>query len=390
MEARVFLRFFIILIKIFTIGISLLMIPIILLVSALLPWKGIVSLFLFILPLLLLVLWIIRMILCGKLRRKESPVSFYTVFIVSAIFWLVFSGVSTIVSLKKTDVYLKTMTPKKMIALTTDILNDIFRIESQKTVGLFLNENQKRQLFQDYTRFYSSIFFPFLRDQNDIRILNYHVKSFGFFDTGVLFQEIFINQQYFFKTNTPTPWIIDCGSHIGLSILYFKALYPQARLLAFEPAPETFKLLRENVKRNLLKNVRLENKAVSNEEGKIKFYGDKSKTSSLIKERGSGEGIEVDVVRLSKYIDRTVDFLKIDVEGAEHFVLDDLVASGKLGMVSQLVIEYHHHIAKDTDRLSKFLKFLEDHNFGYQIEGSSQPPYKRMEYEDIMIYAYQK
>ena len=390
MKTRPFQRSFIILIKIFTIGVSLLMVPIILLVSVLLPWKGIVSLIVFILPLLLLVLWVIRMMLCGNLRRKEAPVSFYTVITVSALFWLVFCAVSVSVSLKKTDAYLQRMTPKKVIALTTDIANDIFRIESQKTEGLFSNRGQKRQLFKQYARFYASIFFPFLRDQNDIPILNYHVKSYGFFDTGVLFQEIYIYQQYYFKANKPAPWIIDCGSHIGMSILYFKALYPEARILAFEPAPETFKLLRENVKRNQLKDVRLENKAVSNQEGKLKFYGDRSVRSSLLKERGSGEGIEVDVVKLSDSIDRTVDFLKIDVEGAEDLVLDDLVASGKLSLVSQMVIEYHHHIVKDTDRLSRFLKILEDHNFGYQIEGSSQPPYKRMEFEDIMISAYQK
>lgn len=390
MKAMFFRRFFIILLKILTVGIALLMIPIILLVSVFLPWKGIASFFLFILPLLLLVLWVVRMILCGRLHRKESPVSFYTVFIASALFLLVFSGVFTNVFLKKTDVYLKRMTPKKVIALTTDIFNDIFKIEYQKTAGLFLNENQKRQLFQEYARFSLSIFFPFLRNQNDLRILNYHVKSYDVYDTGVLFQEIFIYQQYFFKTDTPTPWIIDCGSHIGLSILYFKALYPQAQLLGFEPAPETFKLLKENVKRNRLKDVRLENKAVSNEEGKMKFYGDESKTSSLIKERGSRNNVEVDVVKLSRYIDQKVNFLKIDVEGVEDLVLEDLAAGDKLKMIQQMVIEYHHHIAKDTDRLSKFLKILEDHNFGYQIEGSSQPPYKRMEYEDLMIYAYQK
>lgn len=329
----------IIFLKTLTIGVALLMIPVILLVSVFLPWRGNVSFFLFILPLVLLVLWIIRMILCGRLRRKESPAPFYTVLIAS---------------------------------------------------GLFLNENQKRQLFKDYGRFYVTLFLPFLGNQNDIRILNYHVKSFDFFDTAVLFQEVFIYQQYFFKATTPTPWIIDCGSHIGISILYFKALYPQARLLGFEPAPETFKLLSENVKNNRLKNVRLENKAVSNVEGRLEFCGDKSKTSSLIKERGSGEGTEADVVKSSQYIDREVSFLKLDVEGVEDLVLEDLAAAEKLKMIQQMVIEYHHHFIGDEDRLSRFLKIFEDHNFGYQIEGSSEPPYNRMESENIMIYAYRK
>jgi FkbM family methyltransferase len=390
MKTRDFRRLFIVLLKILTIGVALLMIPFIVLVSVLLPWKGIASLLVFSLPLLFLVVWVIRMILCGRLRRKESPVSFYTVVILSALFWLVFSDAAANFLLKKTNVYLMRMTPKKVIALTTDILNDLANIEYQKKGGLFLNGNQKRQLCSDYARFYVTIFFPFLRNQDDIRILDYHVKSFDYFDTGALFEEIFIYQQYFFKAATPTPWIIDCGSHIGMSILYFKALYPQARILGFEPAPDTFKLLSENVKDNRLKHVRLENKAVSNEEGRLEFYGDRSKTSSLMKERGSKESTLVDVVKLSKYIDREVSFLKLDVEGVEDRVLQDLAAADKLKMVRQMIIEYHHHITRDVDRLSEFLKILEDHNFGYQIGGGSRPPYVRMESEDIMIYAYQK
>jgi FkbM family methyltransferase len=383
MKARVFLRFFIILIKIFTIGISLLMIPIILLVSVLLPWKGITTLFLFILPLTLFILWLVRRMACRKLDRKTSLVSFYAVFIASAIFWLVFLGISA-------NIYLQRIPLKKMAWGMSAMVNDMARIKYQEPARLFFDKNPKSQLFKDYLRFGASAFFPSLRNPNDIRILNYHVRSYDFLPASLLFLEIFISQQYYFRANTPSPWIIDCGSHIGLSILYFKALYPQAKILGFEPAPETYKLLKENVERNHLKNVILMKKAVSNQEGKMKFYGDSSLTSSLLPERGSPNSIEVDVVKLSTYIDRNVDFLKIDVEGAEDLVLDDLVASGKLGMVSQMVIEYHHHIKKDADRLSQFLKVLEDHNFGYQIEGSSQPPYRGMEFEDIMIYAYQK
>jgi len=383
MKARVFLRFFIILIKIFTIAISLLMIPVILLVSVLLPWKGIPTLFLFILPLTLFILWLIRRMACSKLEPKTSPVSFYVVCIASAIFWLVFLGISA-------NIYLQRIPLKKMAWDMSSIVNDMTRIKYQHPARLFFDKNPKSQLFKDYFRFGAAAFFRPLRNFNDIRILNYHVRSYDFYAASNLFIEIFISQQYYFRAHTPSPWIIDCGSHIGMSILYFKALYPQAEILGFEPAPETYKLLKENVERNHLKNVILMKKAVSNQEGKMRFYGDSSLTSSLLSVRRFPNSVEVDVVKLSSYIDRTVDFLKIDVEGTEDLVLDDLVASGKLGMVSQMFIEYHHHIKKDADRLSQFLRVLEDHNFGYQIQGSSAPPYRGMEYEDVFIYAYRK
>src|SRR5271169_1281292 len=63
----------------------------------------------------------------------------------------------------------------------------------------------------------------------------------------VLFEEIFLTGDYFFSTTTSSPNILDCGSNIGMSILYFKNLYPDARILGFEPDPDTFGMLRRNV-----------------------------------------------------------------------------------------------------------------------------------------------
>jgi FkbM family methyltransferase len=49
---------------------------------------------------------------------------------------------------------------------------------------------------------------------------------------------------------------------------------------------------------------------------------------STIRERGSGRAKTlVQQVKVSRFIDREVDFLKLDVEGAENAVLEDLVSS---------------------------------------------------------------
>ena len=42
------------------------------------------------------------------------------------------------------------------------------------------------------------------------------------------------------------PLIIDCGSNIGASVAWFSARYPQAHIVAVEPAPDNFDLLRQN------------------------------------------------------------------------------------------------------------------------------------------------
>jgi len=86
------------------------------------------------------------------------------------------------------------------------------------------------------------------------------------YELEVIYDDIFAKNVYFFKSENPEPHIIDCGGHIGLAVLYFKSLYPRARIVTFEPNPETFFLLRENIVQNNLSGVRAINMAVSRED----------------------------------------------------------------------------------------------------------------------------
>ena len=65
-----------------------------------------------------------------------------------------------------------------------------------------------------------------------------------------LYREIFARQQYYFRAETESPLILDCGANLGMASLYFKWLYPKARVRAFEPDPSTFELLKQNLARN--------------------------------------------------------------------------------------------------------------------------------------------
>ena len=80
---------------------------------------------------------------------------------------------------------------------------------------------------------------------------------------SIMYNEIFLSDDYYFETSNPSPLIIDCGSNIGFSVLYFKKLYPLSRLIAFEPNPNTFKLLEKNISQNAIQEVTLYNTALS-------------------------------------------------------------------------------------------------------------------------------
>ena len=51
------------------------------------------------------------------------------------------------------------------------------------------------------------------------------------------FKEIFVDEIYKFDSKDEEPVIYDCGANIGMSCLYFKILYPKARITAFEGDP---------------------------------------------------------------------------------------------------------------------------------------------------------
>ena len=55
-----------------------------------------------------------------------------------------------------------------------------------------------------------------------------------------------------------------------------------------------------------------------------------------------------------------------------------------------MVIEYHHHIIKEDDVMSRMLKLLETAGFGYQIDSNLSRPLDQKQFQDILIYAYQK
>jgi FkbM family methyltransferase len=345
-------------------------IPIALIIAWLLPCSMLIRLVLIILPVVLFTSCLIQVCLSKPLDRKTSPVSFYAVLVMNILFLLIVFAFIHV---------------GRVSHFVTGI-HHLYQTKNSPAIGLLKENNQRYRLMKDGIELYVRSTFA---NAGRTSVLNYKVQGYSYSVLRFLFDEIFIKQEYYFPADTPRPFVIDCGSHIGMSILYFKALYPEAQVMGFEPAPDTFRLLSENIQQNGLKNVTLLNKAVGKEEGTMKFYGDDSLIASLLNSRGGGTATDVEVVKLSRYIDRPVDFLKLDVEGAEEPVLEDLVATTKIRMIKRIAIEYHHHIDKNADVLSHFLKLLEDNNFGYHL-ASSPGSLSKVTFQDIMIYAYQK
>lgn len=144
------------------------------------------------------------------------------------------------------------------------------------------------------------------------------------------YKDIFYSREYHFVARSQNPFIIDCGANIGVSIAYFKKIYPKCRILAFEPNPVTFQLLRQNMKRNRFKNVKLIEAALDSHGGKATLYSDSrswwngSWADSIQAHKSQHAAYEVKTIALSPYITQTVDLLKLDIEGMEGAVFSEI------------------------------------------------------------------
>ena len=232
------------------------------------------------------------------------------------------------------------------------------------------------------------------KDSHKINFLNfsiYHPYAYSYYN---LFGEIFLQNMYFFKTEKKIPLILDCGANIGLAMFYFKYLYPKAHIKCFEPNPEALELLKKNIKENHLSNIFVYPKALSDGMEEKRFYNPSgilacASAGFFINRTHKGDFSEkkVKTNMLSKYINEEIDFLKVDVEGAESQVFKDLDISGKIKYISQAVIEFHlNYFEKEID-LSKLLGVLEKNKLAYHLHAIAVPLYQPDKIQDLMIYA---
>jgi FkbM family methyltransferase len=223
-------------------------------------------------------------------------------------------------------------------------------------------------------------------------LAGFDVSYFDQARLAYLFREIFVRQTYPVQHLNPEPVIFDCGANLGMATLFFKFFYPRCRITCFEPDPATFELLEKNVANNRLDRVALFDVALWSEDGTIDFFSDPSDPGSLrmsaLAARMKAPAVKVPARRLSEFVGCEVDYLKLDVEGAELRVFQDLAASGKLRLVRELAVEYHHRIPGERSAISNFLAILEKNDFEYQIATSGLPDPSTLRFQDVMIYAH--
>ena len=199
----------------------------------------------------------------------------------------------------------------------------------------------------------------------DVRFLDY---SFDIPDLPSFvwqFKELFVDELYKFNSNSKEPLIYDCGANIGMSCLYFKKLYPNAKIKAFEADLKIVKILKKNLsKNNVLNGVEIINSAVWINEKGLEFASEGADGGSIY---GDKNKVKVSSIRLKDWLEKEekIDMLKIDIEGAEYEVLKD--CKNSLDNVDNLFVEYHSW-NNSPQKLSEILEIFESNGFRYYIE----------------------
>ena len=139
-------------------------------------------------------------------------------------------------------------------------------------------------------------------------------------------------------------------------------MYPNSKIVGFEPDDKVFKALEQNIKSFNLSDIDLIKKACWNEETTLKFYCEGADGGRVAKDFDKDHILQVETVRLRKFLNKKVDFLKMDIEGAEIEVLDDI--RDLLGNVDKIFVEFHSFVGKEQ-MLPEILTILK--NAGFRV-----------------------
>ncbi|CAN1542225.1 Methyltransferase FkbM [Flavobacteriaceae bacterium] len=187
-----------------------------------------------------------------------------------------------------------------------------------------------------------------------------------------VFNQIFVEKEYKFISDfmrfhrVEFPIIIDCGANVGYtSLFFFKAFYP-AKIFAIEPSTENCAMIKSNIALNNYEdNFELMCYGIHSVDGKFLDLNndfrdgkDWAFTTSPTNKVTSLKAITIDKI-IKDYNLVFVDFIKMDIEGAEQFVFESIESCSFLKVTKIISIEVHEEFVLK----SKIENILEYYNF---------------------------
>jgi FkbM family methyltransferase len=179
------------------------------------------------------------------------------------------------------------------------------------------------------------------------------------------YEEIFYKKFYQFTSVSERPVIYDCGSNIGMSLLFFARHYPTAKIIGYEASASVYGVLAKNIEKNKATNVIAYQNAVwiKNEELTFSEEGADSGSLHSISNTPTIRVQAIDFLEVLNKEDK-IDLLKMDIEGAETTILPHIV--NVLHKIENMFIEYHSFNG-EAQTLDQILSILQENKFRYYI-----------------------
>jgi FkbM family methyltransferase len=179
--------------------------------------------------------------------------------------------------------------------------------------------------------------------------------------------------------------VIDIGANIGVFSIRATHFAKNVKVISYEPFPQNFDILRENIKINFLDNLVFpQQKAVAGKRGELElfFSPNDSGDVSLYQQENKGHSgsIKVPSITLEDvFLENNIevcDFLKVDCEGAEEEILLNTPKS-IFERTRSITLEWHYNLNKM--KIEEFRSFLEE--VGYETKYNPST---------LMLYAWRK
>lgn len=171
-------------------------------------------------------------------------------------------------------------------------------------------------------------------------------------------QEIFAGEEYGFYSKADY-FVIDIGLNIGCSSLYFASKSNITAVYGFEPSKVVYNKATNNIlsnKKEVRDKITIFNVGLGGKDYKEKFTAfdgiDESRGMKIMQDEikiyNNAKIVELEVRQASRVLSEIFSrheekcLLKIDCEGAEYEILEDLLNSGELKRVDVIVMEWHN------------------------------------------------
>jgi len=220
---------------------------------------------------------------------------------------------------------------------------------------------------------YDPHFMHFILEKFDLKPIGYDVKLY-FSDVAIAID--YILEQYAYKLNNKTvigveqgDVVLDIGACWGDTALYFASKSGEAgKVYSFEFIPDNLKLFKINKSLNPLLSERIEivERPVSKESNQHVYFKDFGPGSEVVThpfegQTGSTTTISIDDF-VKKYNVTKVDFIKMDIEGAEPYALQGAIETIKTFKPKLAIAIYH-----SMDDMVNIPNWILDLNLGYEI-----------------------